>query len=149
MRALSIRLFWNGIGEAHADPTNGFKNTTNDYSIHLELRMALTCQISTGKWKYVNPCLDFLGISDQRTAYVKLQERPRWTYVRRSSVTPDLSIGTPSFQFNPLRPRQSGRHFTEDIFKYIFLNENVWISMNISLKFVPGVKLTIFQLWFR
>ena len=71
------------------DP-NGFKNSTNVYSIHLELRMALPCQISTGKWKYVNPCLDFLGIPDQRTAYVKRQAQPRWTYVRRSSVTPDL-----------------------------------------------------------
>ena len=71
------------------DP-NGFKTTTNVYSIHLELRMALPCQIGTGKWKYVNPCLDFLGSPDQRTAYVKRQARPRWTYVRRSSVTPDL-----------------------------------------------------------
>ena len=25
----------------------------------------------------------------------------------------------------------------DDIFKCIFLNENVWISINISLKFVP------------
>ena len=66
------------------------KNSTNVYSIHLELRMALPCQISAGKWKYVNPDLDFLGIPDQRTAYVKRQARPGWTYVRRSSVTPDL-----------------------------------------------------------
>ena len=36
-----------------------------------------------------------------------------------------------------LRPRQNGRHFTDDIFKGIFLNENVWISIKISLKFVP------------
>ena len=71
------------------DP-NRLKNTTNVYSIHLELRMALPCQISAGKWKYVNPCLDFLSIPDQRTAYVKRQVRPGWTYVRRSSVTPDL-----------------------------------------------------------
>ena len=70
------------------DP-NRLKNTTNVYSIHLDLRMAFTCQISAGKWKYVNPCLDFLGIDlpDQRTAYVKRQVRPGWTYVRRSSVT--------------------------------------------------------------
>ena len=38
---------------------------------------------------------------------------------------------------NTLRPRQNGRHFPDDIFKCIFLNENVWISINISLKFVP------------
>ena len=38
---------------------------------------------------------------------------------------------------NTLRPRQNGRHFPDDIFKWIFLNENIWISINISLKFVP------------
>ena len=38
---------------------------------------------------------------------------------------------------NTLRPRQNGRHFTDDTFKRIFLNENVRISINISLKFVP------------
>ena len=38
---------------------------------------------------------------------------------------------------NTLRPRQNGRHFPHDIFKWIFLNENVWILINISLKFVP------------
>ena len=37
---------------------------------------------------------------------------------------------------NTLRPRQNGRHFTDDIFKCIFLNENVWIPIEISLKFV-------------
>ena len=39
--------------------------------------------------------------------------------------------------FNTLRPRQTGRHFADDIFKCIFLNENVWIPIKISLKFVP------------
>ena len=38
---------------------------------------------------------------------------------------------------NTLRPKQNGRHFTDDIFKCIFLNENNWISLKISLKFVP------------
>ena len=37
---------------------------------------------------------------------------------------------------NTLRPRQNGRYFPDDIFKCIFLNENVWISFQISLKFV-------------
>ena len=39
--------------------------------------------------------------------------------------------------FNTLRPRRNGRHFADDIFKCIFLNENVWIPFKISLKFVP------------
>ena len=38
---------------------------------------------------------------------------------------------------NTLRPRQNGRYFADNIFKYVFLNENVWISIKISLKFVP------------
>ena len=40
--------------------------------------------------------------------------------------------------FNTLRPRQNGRHFPDAIFKCIFLNENVWILIKISLKFVPN-----------
>ena len=42
---------------------------------------------------------------------------------------------------NSLRPRQNGRHFPDDIFKRIFLNENVWISIKMSLKFVPRVRI--------
>ena len=38
---------------------------------------------------------------------------------------------------NTLGPRQNGRHFADDIFKCIFVNENVWILIEISLKFVP------------
>ena len=38
---------------------------------------------------------------------------------------------------NTLSPRQNGRRFAGDLFKYIFLNENVWILIKISLKFVP------------
>ena len=36
-----------------------------------------------------------------------------------------------------LRPRQNGRRFADDTFKRIFLNENVRISIEISLKLVP------------
>ena len=42
---------------------------------------------------------------------------------------------------NTLRPRQNGRHFADDRFKGIFLNENAWISFKISLKFVPKVRI--------
>ena len=37
---------------------------------------------------------------------------------------------------NTLRPKQNGRLFADDIFICISLNENVWISVKISLKFV-------------
>ena len=42
---------------------------------------------------------------------------------------------------NTLRPGQNGRHFADEVFKRIFLNENVWISLKISLKFVPKVPI--------
>ena len=38
---------------------------------------------------------------------------------------------------NTLRPRQHGRHFADDTFKRIFLIENVWTSLKISLKYAP------------
>ena len=49
---------------------------------------------------------------------------------------------------NTLRPRQNGRHFPDDIFKCILLNENVSIAIKLSLKFVVKVQLTILQHWF-
>ena len=56
-----------------------------------------------------------------------------------------ISIGASAWRYqvitwssvNTLRPRQNGRHFPDDIFKCIFLNENEWISIEISLKFIP------------
>ena len=44
---------------------------------------------------------------------------------------------------NTLRPRQNGHHFADDTFKTIFLNENIRISIKISLKFVPNVPINI------
>ena len=41
-----------------------------------------------------------------------------------------------------MRPRQNGRHFPDDISKCIFLNENVWILIKISLKFVPKGRIS-------
>ena len=51
------------------------------------------------------------------------------------SITP-VRISSSRY-INPLRPRQNGRHFPDDIFRCIFMNENVRILVNISLKFVP------------
>ena len=36
-----------------------------------------------------------------------------------------------------MRPRENGQHLADDTFKRIFFNENVWISIKISLTFVP------------
>ena len=44
-------------------------------------------------------------------------------------------------RINTLRPRQNGRHFADDMFKCIFLSENIWIPIKISMKFVPKVPI--------
>ena len=46
-------------------------------------------------------------------------------------------------------PRQNGRRFSDDIFKCIFMNENIWIWINISLNLLLRVKSTIYKHWFR
>ena len=63
-----------------------------------------------------------------------------WTDTQNDSCI-RLSCGMPmvnhNYNFNTLRPRQNGRHFPDAIFQWIFLNENIWISHKIPLKFVP------------
>ena len=44
-------------------------------------------------------------------------------------------------EFNTLRPKQNCRNFPDDIFKCIFFNENIRISIEMSLKFVPVVPI--------
>ena len=46
---------------------------------------------------------------------------------------------------NILTPRQNGLHFADDSLKRIFINENVRISIKISLKFVPKCPINNIQ----
>ena len=46
---------------------------------------------------------------------------------------------------NTLRPKQNGCRFADDIFKCIFMNENVKILIKISLKFVPKCPINNIQ----
>ena len=46
-------------------------------------------------------------------------------------------IANSNARTDTLRPRQNGRHFIGDIFKRIFLNENLCFSNVISLQYVP------------
>ena len=62
--------------------------------------------------------------------------RNRYRLKHRSSAI--LAISNRCNILNILMPRQNGLHFPEDIFKCIFLNENAWIFIKISLKFVPN-----------
>ena len=60
-----------------------------------------------------------------------------WTNQLQSGwINPTSPVVLAQF-FNTLGPEQNGRFFADDVFKCIFLNENVWILLKISLKFVP------------
>ena len=59
-----------------------------------------------------------------------MQQLQRWSDSKLTKHSPQLTLNT-------FGPRQNGRHFADDIFKCIFVNENVWIPIKISLKFVP------------
>ena len=63
--------------------------------------------------------------------------------VRKStlSVFHHKAIWVHSCFINSLRPRHDGRHFADDTFNRIFVNENVRILIKISLKFVPKVPI--------
>ena len=60
-----------------------------------------------------------------------------WSYTIAITATHMPMQNTCMYLINTLRPRQNGRHFPDNIFKFIFLFENFRISNKISLKFVP------------
>ena len=69
---------------------------------------------------------------------IKNWQEPTNYYARHQETVGCNNPSNPSkIHLNTLRPRQNGRHFTDDIFKYIFLNENVSILTKVSLEFVP------------
>ena len=88
------------------------------------------------------PCGNFryhiLHIIDNRW----LARRKNWMFRHVHCTVPLIPLGYFTKEVilswvNTLRPRQNGRHFPDDIFQCIFLNENIWTSIKISLKFVP------------
>ena len=59
-------------------------------------------------------------------------------YFEFENYTLKITSRSPRAQWvNTLGLTQNGHHVTDDIYKCIFLNENVWISIMISPNFVP------------
>ena len=56
---------------------------------------------------------------------------------KRNSKLTCSRLKMPFLRCQHIEAETKGRHFADDIFKCIFLNENVWIPIKISLKFVP------------
>ena len=59
-------------------------------------------------------------------------------------ISDDITV---SDAINTLRPRQNGRHFVDDIFYRIFLNERFKFSLKFHWNLFPKVQWTINQHW--
>ena len=88
--------------------------------VHLRQYKHFSCACRWSQWKHPSTVFS--------------SSRTKWQF---NVVRHNGSSVWQSNKLNTLRPRQDGRHFPDDIFKRIFFNENVWIPIEISLKFVP------------
>ena len=88
------------------------------------------------------------NVSKSRVRYVEKRKQFLYHYWRMPKISLTLrhwEEGPKDFSMYcstscviiTLRPRQNGLHFAGDILKCIFLNENVWISIKMSRRFVP------------
>ena len=98
---------------------HGYSNTSRDLSLHSCLFSFLT------HWN-LNKMADILQ------AIILTQSKYKWC---------EHEVFIEEHALNTLRPRQYGRRFADDVFKCIFSNENIWISLKILLKFVPKVPI--------
>ena len=108
---------------------------------------------SSHKWpvtRKMSPFDDVFMINWEAIAH---DYHTKWFYEDKSTLVSENRIGCEyvriwvsktmvtevydSCAINTLRPKQNGHRFADDTFKRIFLNENVRISIKISLKFVP------------
>ena len=86
----------------------------------------------------LSPLINVFRRESSQYMYINVQHTDICTYTECKSSDVEIHSLAPGdvAMVNTLRPRQSGHHFADDIFKWIFLNENVWISINISQNFV-------------
>ena len=81
---------------------------------------------------------DFLGSNKlvSNHLYSAVRANEAWPHQRGIAIGQMIHDTPTSIWLNTLRPRQHGCHFADDSFKRIFLNENIGISIKMSLKFV-------------
>ena len=89
----------------------------------------LSSQIAVTRSQYFCVCHD--------SSIIVTCAKFRCGWIARMSTTVKFDLGC----LNTLTPRHNYRHFTDDIFKCFFLNENVWISLKMSLKLVLKIRI--------
>ena len=87
-------------------------------------------------WYFMKSCkiLDCACLGSNKACTINYVTAPLKSSIHESKSKKPCHLNT-------LRPKQNGCNFTDNILKCIFLNENMWISICISLKFVPKVRI--------
>ena len=96
-------------------------------------------QIIYHSWVTTNTINTFCHWATHVKNIKRYSNRVACTASYRCKTDRSISFRSMILHLNPLRPRQNGRHFPDDIFKCIFVNDDVWIAIKISLKFVTKV----------
>ena len=105
------------------------------------------CRFHITEWPSFSVKLTQIG-GDILSVLISICQSPFMAYENniQPNVNPIQRIGEIGKQeqivahgwpFNTLKPRQNGRHIADDTFKRIFVNENIRILIEISLRFVP------------
>ena len=92
--------------------------------------LKFVCNILFGSKSALVQEMAWCQVDDKLFPQIMPTQLPRHIYV---------SLGLD--EFDTLRLRQNGRHFADHIFKYIFLNANIWTLFKISLWFVPNFEI--------
>ena len=99
------------------------------------------CELfNLGAFQHLSGCLPFslIGWKLPLQNYWVLSSKLHAYYLSQFCVLTIVNI----WRLNTLRMWQNGCHFADNIFKCIFLNEDVWFSIEISLKTVPEVPIS-------
>ena len=124
-------------------------DTTSHHPPHIPYSV---CSLQTGSYldakgqikdvsHWCGKLFSHMANTNRPTGHIPIPDR-QIKRVRTWFETPRGTNGTNEerhvtcYLVNRLRPRQNGCHFADDIFKCIFLNENVSIVIKISLKFI-------------
>ena len=75
-------------------------------------------------------------VNNRSLEYIRVVQY-QWWMIWCGVTTQSRDVVYIAICISTLRPKQYGRHFADDIFRCIFMNENIWFPIKMSLKFVP------------
>ena len=121
-------FFFVSLNVSYQNQSNDRWKETNQHSCYVTI-MSFLC-----KYTYICKCISPCLIGLLYRVYPIKYTHGRVVFVFCFGII--NSMWTKCFIWT-LRPREIGLHFADNIFKCIFVTENVWIPIEISLKFVP------------